>query len=477
MRDDYSTCRGRRLPCNRGLIMAALLLASGAALGVSAQSPSPVPYNALGERTGEVTSTSALIHTRLTRDERGKPGEPVPGLAGRAQLEYAPNAPDRPRERTRWRRAVARNDYCLHFRLQGLQPDTEYEYRLRATAADGSGRREGPVNRFRTAPARWQRRQVTFGVMTGQKWLQRDGDHGYDAYQGMLARRLDFLVLTGDTVYYDSDPPRARTKQQMRFHWHRQYALANAREFFSRTPAYWEKDDHDYRFDDCDPYRPGLPTHEEGIQIFHEQNPVNRPSYRTFRWGELLQIWLPEGRDYRSANADVDAPGKTIWGAEQMEWLKRGLRNSRARFKVLISPTPLVGPDAPRKRDNHTNPGGFRSEANAFFAWLKQHDIKNLVIACGDRHWSYHSVHPTGYHELSSGALSDGHALLKTFRNPLDSVPGVKVLHTAQRKRGGFLLFQAVPGAAADGSEDVLRFELCDTKGVADHQGEFRYQP
>ena len=40
-----------------------------------------------------------------------------------------------------------------------------------------------------------------------------------------------------------------------------------------------------------------------------------------------------------------DGPDKTIWGREQLAWLKESILASDAAFRVLISPTPIVGPD------------------------------------------------------------------------------------------------------------------------------------
>src|SRR5207249_8973349 len=87
-----------------------------------------------------------------------------------------------------------------------------------------------------------------------------------------------------------------------------------------------------------------------GKAIFEEQMPVRDPSedrglpYRTHRVSKDLQIWMTEGRDYRSPNMAADRD-KTMWGAEQVAWLKRTLLESDATFKILISPTPMVGPD------------------------------------------------------------------------------------------------------------------------------------
>src|SRR6185436_6509670 len=85
----------------------------------------------------------------------------------------------------------------------------------------------------------------------------------------------------------------------------------------------------------------------EGLGIFREQVPMGERTYRTFRWGKGVQVWFVEGRDFRSPNTMKDGPTKTIWGKEQKQWVFDTLRKSDADFKILISPTPLVGPDRP----------------------------------------------------------------------------------------------------------------------------------
>ena len=127
--------------------------------------------------------------------------------------------------------------------------------------------------------------------------------------------------------------------------------------------------------------------------------------YRTFRWGQGLQVWIVEGRDFRSANAVPDGPTKSIWGAEQKSWLKETLLASDADWKVLVSPTPIVGPDRTNKADNHSNEA-FRHEGDEMRSWFAENLPDNFFIVCGDRHWQYHSVHPdTGVQEFSSGRL------------------------------------------------------------------------
>jgi alkaline phosphatase D len=149
-------------------------------------------------------------------------------------------------------------------------------------------------------------------------------------------------------------------------------------------------------------------TFAQGQAIFREQTGLGATPYRTYRWGKHLQIWMVEGRDFRSPNDAPDGPAKTIWGAEQKAWFKRTVLASDATFRVLISPTPLVGPDRSAKNDNHANKG-FTHEGDELRAFCAAQ--RNLVVLCGDRHWQYASVHAkTGLQEFGCGSTSDQHA-------------------------------------------------------------------
>ena len=55
----------------------------------------------------------------------------------------------------------------------------------------------------------------------------------------------------------------------------------------------------------------------------------------------------------------------------------------------------------------HADPSGFQYERDAFFAGLIDRGFledQNFYIITGDRHWQYHSIHPTGFEEFSTGS-------------------------------------------------------------------------
>jgi alkaline phosphatase D len=115
-----------------------------------------------------------------------------------------------------------------------------------------------------------------------------------------------------------------------------------------------------------------------------------------------------DGREYRTSEAIPDGPDKTIWGKEQMNWFKETYSSSDATYKILISATPIIGPDRPQKKDNHSNKS-FNFEGNTIRNLIGSD--KNTFVICGDRHWQYVSQHKTtGTYEFSCGPASDEHA-------------------------------------------------------------------
>jgi len=301
---------------------------------------------------------------------------------------------------------------------------------------------------------------------------------GYPAMESIRKLQPDFFVGAGDNVYYDHPVnTAARTLAEMRRKWHEQFVLPRVVGMVGETATYWMKDDHDYRYNDADRSGNREPSHELGVCTFREQMPVvpaidsTNATYRTLRCGRWLQIWMVEGRDYRSPNKSPDGPQKTILGAEQKAWLQRTLLASDAAFKIMITPTPMVGPDDAYKRDNHTSPEGFRYEGEEFLAWVKAQGIRNFYTITGDRHWHYHSIHPTGHEEFACGALNTENSRLG--RNPGDrqsTDPEARVTqrYTDASPTGGYIVVEVVP--APDGASARLRFSLQDERGKVLYQ-------
>ena len=442
-----------------------------------------------GEIAGEVTQNSVILQSRLTQGSISKDGD-VPGMEGFACFEISTTPDFEKSFKTQWIEAISENDYIVKTKVTDLRSGTRYYYRLLYGPNIGSYQ-AGSSNTFGTCPESTVEEEVSFVVVTGMNYSKfhfgvdstgkraytgEDKELGYPGLATILQMKPDFFVGTGDNVYYDF-PPKARVQTQsgLRKKWHQQFLQPRYKKLFSQVPTYWEKDDHDHRYNDCDTAGTKKPSNRLGIQTFVEQLPIVDPNektpktYRTHRINSLLQIWLVEGRDYRSPNDMPDGPEKSLWGKDQNDWLKRTLLESDATFKILISPTPLVGPDDAYKKDNHTNPLGFRYEGNTFFEWLTANGFldKNFCILCGDRHWQYHSAHPSGFEEFSCGALVDANSRLgRKPGDPESTDPeGLITQHyTQEEKSGGFLRVIVKPDRFRPGANAT--FQFFDEKGV-----------
>ena len=405
-------------------------------------------YLGQGIMSGEIDTSSVILQARLTISDTLVDGY-LPGVNGQGQFEISKSESFTNELKSEWIEAVAQNDFIIKVKMSELEPNTRYFYRLKYGIRTSQSY-VSETGTFVTLPGAIDNSQRSFVVVTGMNYHKfhfgdyhideaysgPDKDQGYPALQFIVNLKPDYFIGTGDNVYFDHpvqrnyqralnqgknpspgffDGKAVTDEAGMRRKYHLQFVQPRFKEMFRQIGTYWEKDDHDYRFNDADPYQDLPISHELGIKNFKEQLPVTDPddpqakTYRSFRMNKDLQVWMVEGRDYRSANEMEDGPDKTLWGTVQLDWLKNSLLASDAKFKVLVSPTPMVGPDDAYKRDNHVNHRGFRQEGDQFFEWLIENDFldKHFYIVCGDRHWKYHARHPSGFEEFSCGALVD----------------------------------------------------------------------
>lgn len=445
---------------------------------------------AQGLLAGEVTDQSVILQTRLTSSPIPVDGD-VPGATGMGRFEISTSPDFNPSTLSEWISATDENDFILKVKIGSLKPATTYHYR----AVFGSNKDTAkPSNTatFKTLPAPDQSAPIQFVLTSclnyaffqnGQGKIRAavpvDLILGYPALDPIIELQPDFVILNGDCVYYDHPwQTRAKTQAELRKKWHEQYVMPRFVKLFSQTPTYWLKDDHDHRYNDSDTTGDDEPSNKLGIDTFREQVPVmepnsNKPTYRTQRMGKDLQLWFVEGRDFRSPNKMPDGPDKTLWGKEQRDWLQRTLKESDATFKILISPTPMIGPDDGYKSDNHANLKGFDHEARSFFDWLKtnQIDPNKFFILCGDRHWKYHSTHSHGFTEFSCGALNKENARLgRKPGDPQSNDPDSKIHqpYTDSPASGGFLKVDLKPSTPKTPAE--LTISLQDDTGKTLHQ-------
>jgi alkaline phosphatase D len=434
-------------------------------------------YFTNGGKILDVTGTEATVWTRLCADAKPNPvvhqrqekvirhpigfDEKMPieqmdgGVRGAAgQVRFLLEGPGR-KDSSDWIATGPERDFTAFRHFKGLRPGNTY-----AVTMEGRGSSTGSITRtqlqFKTVPQ--SREPVLITTSTCQYfWSFDDSTRGFKTYGSMKSMRPDLFVQTGDYVYYDKPGPMATDPAKARHKWHAMDAWPSIRDFYASTPAYLLKDDHDLLADDVHPSsKPfGSLSMPMGLSIWRENVPLRGKPYRTLTWGRDLQIWFLEGREFRSPNNQPDGPEKTIWGAEQKAWLEQTLSSSKARWKIVFSPTPIVGPDRSSKKDNHSNMV-FRYEGDWARRFLAS---KGAIIVNGDRHWQYVSRDSTtGLWEFGSGPVSDFHA---QGWPPNERRPEHRFLRVA----GGYLSIRM----QYEGGKPVLIFTHHDVDGRMTH--------
>jgi len=147
--------------------------------------------------------------------------------------------------------------------------------------------------------------------------------------------------------------------------------------------AIW--DDHDYGPNDADM---SYVMKGDALQLFRRY--WANPSYGLpdvpgifgrARWGDV-DIFLLDDRWYRSANGALDGPGKTMFGAQQLEWLRNALIYSKAPIKLVVNGSQMWNKVNRFEGWNH-----FATEQRAFADWLLAQKIDGVIFLSGDRHF------------------------------------------------------------------------------------------
>jgi alkaline phosphatase D len=278
-------------------------------------------------------------------------------------------------------------------------------------------------------------------------------------FDAIAATRPDVMLWLGDNVYLQR--PDLYDPASMAERYRRQRAFAPLQRLLTAAShlAIW--DDHDYGPNDSDAtYR--LKFHTLALFRRYWPNPQSglpdaAGTFGEARYGDV-RFFLLDDRWYRSPNRDPDGPGKAMYGARQLEWLKRSLASApRASIKIVAG-----GSQFWNRRSRFEGWQHFAAERDAFADWLSRERIEGVVFLSGDRHFGelLKIERPGAYplYELTSSPLTSRPParVERADRENRDVVPGTLV---AKRQFG----VVRVSGPADDRR---IAFEARDSDGA-----------
>ncbi|QIZ39995.1 alkaline phosphatase [Saccharopolyspora sp. ASAGF58] len=375
----------------------------------------------LGVASGDPTSSGVVLWTRLVPD----PFVPGGGMEPKrvpVRWEIARDEQFRKIEASGDAWALPELAHSVHVEVDGLAPDREWFYRFHYRS-DVS-----PVGRTRTAPPPHRPTgSLAFAFASCQNWASGY----YPSYRHMAQEDLDLVLHLGDYVYEGGIPAgggyrRTTTPDTLRpapqdlERWRMQYALYKSdpdlQAAHARFPWLVTWDDHEVKNDYANTQQGQAgdisALRAAAYQAWYEHQPVRAPArpdrhggpriYRRLEWGNLAQLDVVDGRQYRSVppcgwgEADACAaaygPDITMLGFEQERWLYSGFQASKATWNILGSNVMLArldhdGPEGDRLW--HDAWDGFPAARNRLTeAWVR-HDVSNPVVVTGDWHSTF----------------------------------------------------------------------------------------
>jgi alkaline phosphatase D len=328
----------------------------------------------------------------------------------------------------------ASTDYTVHVDARGLEPATTYFYTFEALG------RRSPVGRTRTAP-RGHCDRLRLALVSCAKYTA-----GYFNVYARLAERtnLDVVLHVGDYIYeYGNDDPKssagpkigraveppheARTLADYRARYAHYRRDPDLQLLHETHPVIATLDDHELA---NDAWRDGAGGHDpdrEGdwaarrvaaLRAWREWMPVRLPPppsedriYRTLGFGDLADVIMLDGRtkrDPQTQGPEMDAPGRSVLGPEEHEWLLAELSRSQARWRLIgndvmvgqvytgFMPEELGNPLSEvgilTRREHGPEPDqwdGYTAERAELFRFLEREDIGNVVFLSGDVHTAW----------------------------------------------------------------------------------------
>lgn len=300
-------------------------------------------------------------------------------------------------------------DYTVKIDVTGLTPNTWYFYEFEYNGRNSiRGRTRtlpvGNVDQLRFAFASCTNYPAGYFNVYDRIWERND---------------LDAVLFLGDYIYEygsksygttrtDVMPPTEIIKLSDYRLRYSTYRLDPATiKLHQQVPFYSVWDDHELA---NNTYKDGAQNHTPGVEgnfytrksdaqrAYNEWMPIRLPEagneskiWRSYKFGDLAEVFLLDTRMYDKSYEDINRNDTTkkILGDEQMEWLKNGLIQSTAKWKILAQQVMVGNLDPFGIVLNNDQWDGYPVERKKLYDIILDNNIKNVVVLTGDIHTAW----------------------------------------------------------------------------------------
>jgi Phosphodiesterase/alkaline phosphatase D len=316
-------------------------------------------------------------------------------------------------------------DWTIKVLIDGLEPGKTYFYRFKYKD------KYSPIGKTKTLPR--ETNHFRIALLSCQHF----SENYFWAYKYLADDNVDIILFLGDFIYEFNvyrNPRRAdpTLPAQDLETYRSKYKIAHSDTFLklalSRIPIYAIWDDHevmnDYAGKVMRYYNPKRLY--DAYKAFFEYIPIRDNDsfriYRSFKVGNLIDIFLIDGRQYRDEmacrptfNPKDDcykvafSEGRTLLGNEQKNWLINNLKNSKSIWKLIANNVMFMDLFKDNKPLNVDQWDGYYFEKMEILKNIK--DIKNVIFSAGDTHVFYfgeviYNKKPIAYEIITAGVSS-----------------------------------------------------------------------
>lgn len=378
---------------------------------LSTEIPRPGEVNvsdafSLGVSSGDVSDDGAVLWTRhdgaerlllaVYDDEEGEPGQGVASVpvAGRSDDDRG----------------------CfVHAVLGGVTPGARYHYCFLRLDPDGVPFSRSHVGRFQAGRAE----DDDSPLLVGASACTKAGQDLRLIEDGSRAG-ADLWTLLGDTVYADG----AEDIAGFRGAWQEGLSAPAYQRLRARVPVFATWDDHEVR-NNFDPETTDAAVLRSARRAFFEHQPLAREPddgdriWRRRRFGKTLEVFVLDTRgERRPSTRETEEP--IYISPAQMSWLKQGLRESEAVFKILVNSVPIA--DFPFPFEMADRWQGYARQRAELLSFIDDEGIRGALWLSGDIHMG--CVGRVSKEGPGQGALEVIVGSTANFTNPLAAVFG-----------------------------------------------------
>ncbi len=290
--------------------------------------------------------------------------------------------------------------YIAKFIIDGLKPNTTYAYRLYINKKEV---KFSYATEFTTQDVwLWHHAPADFsfafgsGAYINDPVFDRSGrPYGgqYEIYQNIAYKKPNFMIWDGDNTYLRQNE--WDSKSGMIYRYTHDWSIPEKQQLFATVPHYAIVDDHDFGPNDSDG---SFWNKDNALKIFDLfwANPDYVSGLKSatsqFSYNDA-EFFLLDNRYYRDPNTLKSKDHKTILGKKQLEWLKKALVFSKARFKFIVMGGQFL--NTARAYETYSN-HGFDKERLDIIDFIYAEGLKNVIFLTGDRHMTEISLLDNG---------------------------------------------------------------------------------